>query len=190
MCDIYYCLVYSYLSYGVHAWGSACPSATENLLVLQKKAVRIITGKQYFQVYGEPAGPLPSSSPLFSELNFLKFDDIYKLNIAKFVYCTLCSFSPKVFSDWFKYMSDISNHATRSSVNIVCENYFDVGTEIPTYNLKIPSSRLANYGDKLIKVFGPLLWNSIPYNIQDACSVQTFKFYMKKYFLGRYKLAS
>ena len=190
LCNIYYCLVYSYLSYGVHAWGSACPSATENLLILQKKAVRIITGNQYFQVYGEPAGPLPSSSPLFSELNFLKFDDIYKLNVAKFVYCTLCSFSPKVFSDWFKYMSDISKHATRSSVNIVCENYFDVGTEIPTYNLKIPSSRLANYGDKLIKVFGPLLWNSIPYNIQDACSVQTFKFYMKRYFLDRYKLAS
>ena len=59
LCNIYYCLVYSYLSYGVHAWGSACPSATENLLILQKKAVRIITGNQYFQVYGEPAGPLP-----------------------------------------------------------------------------------------------------------------------------------
>ena len=87
-------------------------------------------------------------------------------------------------------MSEISKHSTCSSVTIVCENYFDVGTDIPTYNLKIPSSRLANYGDKLIKVFGPLLWNSIPYNIQDACSVQTFKFYMKRYFLDRYKLAS
>ena len=70
-------------------------------------------------------------------------------------------------------MSDISQHATRSSVNIVCENYFDVGTEIPTYILKIASSRLANYGDKLIKVFGPLLWNSIPYEIQDIFSTDT-----------------
>ena len=72
LCNIYYCLVYSYLSYGVHAWGSACPSATENLLILQKKAVRIITGNQYFQVYGEPAGPLPSSSPLFFGIEFFE----------------------------------------------------------------------------------------------------------------------
>ena len=60
-------------------------------------------------------------------------------------------------------------------------------TEIKTYALYIHKSRLVNYGDKLIKVYGPLLWNSIPEEIQDASSVQTFKLYLKKYFLGSYK---
>ena len=185
--NIYYCLVYSYLNYGVHAWGSACPSATEKLLILQKKAVRILTGNQYFQIYGEPAGPLPPSNPLFADLGFLKFDDIYKLNISKFIYSTLSDSSPKIFSNWFTYVSDVHSHATRSCATIYRENYFDVGVEIQTYTLYVQKSRLVNYGDKLIKVYGPLLWNTIPEDIQDACSVQTFKLYLKRYFLGRYR---
>ena len=125
--------------------------------------------------------------PLFADLGFLKFDDIYKLNISKFVYSTLCDSSPKIFSNWFTYVSDVHSHATRSSATIYRENYFDVGMEIQAYTLYVQKSRLVNYGDKLIKVYGPLLWNSIPEDIQDACSVQTFKLYLKKYFLGRYK---
>ena len=186
--NIYYCLVYSYLNYGVLAWGSACPTVTNILLTLQKKAVRILTGNQYFQIYGEPPGPLPSSNPLFSKLKLLKFDDIYKLNISKFVYSTLCDLSPKVFAEWFTYISDVHPHSTRSSTSICNVDFFDVGTEVKTYTLFVPKSRLANYGDKLIKVYGPLLWNSIPEIIQDACSVQTFKMYLKKYFLERYTI--
>ena len=63
---IYYCLVYSHLSYGIEAWGSASTADLNKILVLQKKAVRIISGNQYFQIYGEPAGPLPASEPLFN----------------------------------------------------------------------------------------------------------------------------
>ena len=53
---IYYCLVYSHVSNGIHAWGSACKTECETINVLMKKAVRIMTGNQYFQIYGEPAG--------------------------------------------------------------------------------------------------------------------------------------
>ena len=49
--NIYYCLVFSYLSYGVEAWGSACETNLKRLNVLQNKAVRILTGNQYFQIY-------------------------------------------------------------------------------------------------------------------------------------------
>ena len=35
--NIYYCLVYSHLSYGINVWGSAAISALEKLVVLQKK---------------------------------------------------------------------------------------------------------------------------------------------------------
>ncbi len=84
--NIYYCLVYSHLTYGIEAWGSAGKTETEKLHILQKKAVCIFTGNQYFQIYGEPAGPLPSSGPLFIRLGFLKFDEIFKFTISKFVY--------------------------------------------------------------------------------------------------------
>ena len=50
---IYYCLVFSHLSYGIQAWGSACQTHLSTLKVIQNKAVRIICGKQYFQIYGQ-----------------------------------------------------------------------------------------------------------------------------------------
>ena len=110
--NIYYCVVFSHLSYGIQAWGSACSTYLDVLRVIQNKAVRILSGKQYFQIYGQPAGPLPSSSPLYKELKILNLNDIYRFNIAKFVYQTLCGESPEIFSDWFKYTHLVHAHAT------------------------------------------------------------------------------
>ena len=184
--DIYYCLVFSHLSYGVEAWGSACGTALSRLGVLQNKAVRILTGRQYFQIYGEPPGPLPSASPLYKELKFLKFNDIFKMNISKFVYLTLCGESPPIFSDYFTYSHLVHSHATSSSTTISQSHHFDVGTEHPTYTLYIKHSNLSNYGKKMIRVVGPLVWNSLPPGIQDAPSIQTFKIHLKLLLVGKY----
>ena len=186
--NIYYCLVNSHLVYGIESWGSACATFTNKLVVLQKKAIRIISGNQYFQLYGEPAGPLPASNPLFCSLHILKFNDLFKFSIAKFVYSTLCGFSPEFFSDWFTYIHDVHHHATRSSSTIVCDNYFDIGSEESTYQLYICGTRLVLYGDRLIKVYGSKIWNDIPYDIQDALSIATFKEKFKNYILSNYNL--
>ena len=60
---IYFSVVYSHLFYGIQAWGSADPTTRNKLDILQNKAVRILSGKQYFQIYGQEPGPLPSSEP-------------------------------------------------------------------------------------------------------------------------------
>ena len=86
--NIYHSIVVSHLSYGVEAWGSANATDLEKILILQKKAVRILTGNRYFQIYGEDAAPLARSEPLFKTLDILKFNDIFKVSIAKFIYCT------------------------------------------------------------------------------------------------------
>ena len=184
--DIYYCLVFSHLSYGVEAWGSACETALSGLGVLQNKAVRILTGRQYFQIYGEPPGPLPSASPLYKELKFLKFNDIFKMNISKFVYLTLCGESPPIFSEYFTYSHLVHSHSTTSSTTITQSHYFDVGTEHPTYTLYIKHSNLSNYGKKMVRVVGPLIWNSLPPGIQDAPSIQTFKIRLKLFLVAKY----
>lgn len=188
MLNIYYCLVYSHLAYGIEAWGSACKTETDKLLILQKKAVRILTGNQYFQIYGEVAGPLPPSQPLFSKLGILKFDDIFHFSISKFVYSTLCKTIPETFFDWFTYISDVHNYATKSSAIISTNNYFDVGTVESSYNLYICGSRLVMYGDRLIKVYGARIWNKIPFFIQDATSIATFKSKLKEFLLTQYSI--
>ena len=184
--NIYYCLVFSHLSYGVQAWGSACNTYLDVLRIIQNKAVRILSGKQYFQIYGEAPGPLPSSNPLYKELKILKLSDIYRFNIAKFVYQTLCDESPEIFADWFKYTHMVHTHATTSSTSIIRENYFDIGTEQPTCTLYVNRGNLVNYGKKMIQVSGPLIWNDLPSDIQDSSSISSFKFYLKNHFIDKY----
>ena len=86
----------------------------------------------------------------------------------------------------FTQMIYILIHLLRSNVRIIQENYFDVGVEQKLYTLFIPKSKLVNYGDKLIKVYGAKLWNSIPEHIQDKCTVQTFKMHLKAYLINDY----
>ena len=64
--NIYYSLIYSHLNYAVQVWGSACKTELNKLLLLQKKAVRMITFND--QIPQVP-GPLFNSNPLFHDLN-------------------------------------------------------------------------------------------------------------------------
>ena len=184
--SIYYCLVYSHLSYGIHAWGSAAATDLNKIEILQKKAVRILTGSQYFQIYGEVAGPLPASEPLFKRLEILKLNDIFKLNIANFVYATLSNESPPIFSDWFTYTNSVHAYSTTSSTVVNCREYFDVGTVEQTHTLFIQRPHLEKYGKRMIQVSGPILWNSLPRSLQESPSLPTFKSHLKKHFLGQY----
>ena len=186
--NIYFCIVVSHLSYGVEAWGSACSTDLEKILILQKKAVRILTGNRYFQIYGEEAAALPRSEPLFKTLEILKFEDLFKASIAKFVYSTLAQENPTVFWDWFTYSHLIHNHATSSSTNVVRTHYFDVGTAEQTKFLFTKRSHLVNYGGKMIQVFGPVLWNSLPREIHDSPSLHTFKNRIKNHFISLYDI--
>ena len=102
------------------------------LEVLINKAVRILSGKQYFQIYGQAPGPLPSSSPLYKEHEILKLDDIYKLSIAKFVYQTLCDDSPDIFTNWFRYTQEVHSHATKSATTITTAITLVTATVVPT----------------------------------------------------------
>ena len=145
-----------------------------------------MTGNQYFQIHGEAAGPLPTADPLFKELKILKFQDVFKLNIAKFVYSTINYESPSVFSEWFTFTHNVHSYATTSSTTVNRENYFEVGTTHSTKTLFSRNSNLAKYGAKMIRVSGPNLWNTLPKYIQEAPSASTFKIYLKKYFIQLY----
>ena len=57
-----YSLIYSYLTYGIVAWGHTYASTLNPIFLLQKKIVRIITFSSY----------LEHSNPLFKRLNLIK----------------------------------------------------------------------------------------------------------------------
>ena len=123
---------------------------------------------------------------LYKELKILKLDDIFNFSIAKFVYETLCGESPQIFSDWFTYQHMVHSHATTSSTFVTQADHFDVGSVHQSYSLFINRCNLSNYGGKMIRVSGPILWNGLPYGVQDASSIYTFKFHLKSFLIDKY----
>ena len=65
-------------------------------LFFKKKAVRAMAGNRWYQTHGNPV-PLASSDHLFKNLGILKVEDIYKLNIGKFIFSSLSHLSPPFF---------------------------------------------------------------------------------------------
>ena len=184
--NIYYSLVYSHLSYGVLAWGSADKILRNKLVVLQNKAIRILSKVQYFQIYGQVPGPLPSSEPLYRKLEILKFEDIFRLNVANFVYSTLDFETPQIFHDWFAFEYEIHDHSTRLSSVITCENYFDAGSAQRSLMLHTSTGCNNNYGKKTMKITGPSVWNCVPDYIQKLTSIHSFKSKFKAFLIEQY----
>lgn len=48
-------------------------------------------------------------------------------------------------------------------------------------------SKLVNYGAKMLKVAGPLLWNGLPEDIRNSQSVYTLKKNLKKHLIEQYE---
>ncbi len=142
-----------------------------------------MTGNRWYQTYGNP-GPLASSDPLFKKLGILKIDDIYKLNVGKFIFACLSHLTPPLFWSWFTINNE---KATRSNTVITQTDYFDVGTAVQSLTLYRKSCKTDSYGAKMIQVLGPVLWNDFPGSLRDADSIQIFKKNLIKLLLNEYK---
>src|SRR5271163_3285410 len=73
---LYNTMVYPYLTYCNIVWGTASASTLQRLVVLQNRAVRLVTRSTFRS----------SCHPLFVCLNILKLSDINKFQIALFMY--------------------------------------------------------------------------------------------------------
>ena len=114
--NIYYSLIYSHMVYAIQVWGSACNTDLDKILILQKKAVRIMTNNCLFPLL---PGPLVSSNPLFKDLEILKVKDIFKLHVAKFIFSCLSFNTPTIFHEWFTLNSTMHNYNTVSNKQIL-----------------------------------------------------------------------
>ena len=102
--SIYFAIFDSYLSYCCLVWAQDF-STIQRILILQKKAVRIIN----FQPRNF------HTSPLFQQNSILKFQDKICLKSILFVSKSLNNLSPSIFNTWFSFSSDQHNYETSSS---------------------------------------------------------------------------
>ena len=56
---------------------------------------------------------------LYKKLNLLKFGDVYKLELAKFMYQLHHNRVPKSLTESFVKITDINTHKTRQAQNVV-----------------------------------------------------------------------
>ena len=118
---LYYTLVYPYLTYSVVAWVNTYETTTNPIVILQKRAIRIISFAD-FRVH---------SNPLFIRLNISKFNDIVKFQTALFMHDFDHGNLPDTFNSFFSLVSTRHNYNTRLASNKT--------------NYSLPSAR-TNYG--------------------------------------------
>ena len=152
--QLYNTLILPYISYCTIIWGNCSDSLINKVFILQKRAIRIITSSP----------PRTPSKPLFTKYNILTIHDIFKLQIASFMYMYFTKKLPTVFNNLFTLNSNYHNYNTRQQMAI----------HIPLLKYKL--SRQS------INLYGPKLWHSIPPDIKASTTLQTFKRKFK-YFL-------
>ena len=155
---LYSSLILPYLNYGVLAWGNAVQTRIDKLLLLQKRALRLICNASYRS----------HTDAMFRENRILKITDLYKLQLGCFMYNIDINDTPAVFKEMFQKNNVIHDYSTRQA-----------------NDFHLPKNR-THFGNKTFMFTGPKMWNSLDCSLKQARNLDSFKYKLKKLFLERY----
>ena len=141
---LYQSLIFPFLTYGISSWGQASQSTLDKLLLLQKRAIRLMN----FSPKCEHA------IPFFVNLNILPVHFLYVESVSCLMYDVQNKLAPTRIQKLFTHVSDIHSYNTRS------------GT---TNKFYLMSSRLEQLKNSFSS-FGVRLWNALPENIKTSAS--------------------
>ena len=130
---------YPHLSYVIILWGSTYNCHINKLVVLQKKLVRILTN----------AGFNEHTLELFAKTKVLRLNDIYKLEIAKFMHKYCNGELPEPLSNIFKYTFNVHEYYTRQFLAVR------------------PFACRLTITKNSILYKGPYIWNNLPTDLQN-----------------------
>jgi hypothetical protein len=156
---LYYSFVYPYLSAGIEFWGCCSKVLFNELLILQKKCIRIISG----------AGFLDHCAPLAKQCDILMLNDLY-------------DYSVKIIM--FKVFSSICC-PTVSQLFLRCNNAHNVCTRSALYNFYVYPCR-TNIRRNFVANHGVQLWNLLPTAFRECMSLCVFKKLIRKHILSTY----
>ena len=155
-----YSLVYPFLTYGLIAWGNTYATTLKPVVVLQKKAVRIITFSNRDA----------HSNPLFSQLGLIKLMDLVTIHTALFMFQYHHNLLPKAFDNFFLRISSKHNYNTRLASK-------------STYYINHVRT---NYGKFNLHFSGPSAWNNLDEELKSSSSLRLFRQAMMEKFLSTY----
>jgi len=157
---IYFSFVYSHLQYAIGAWGSATKTSLHRLNTIHNKIIKTISWSSY----------RCHVTPLYSQLNLLKLEDIHQLEIAKLMHNFHSNRMPNTFDRLFTAVNSVHTHKTRSSTSgqYFCHPF------------------CSQYGKRSIKFKGPRMWQQIDSSLKELPAV-IFKKRYKNSIIESYK---
>ena len=163
----YYAHVYSHLQYAILAWGAVNKTTLNKLNVLHRRVVRLMTLhgplKNLFKYDPDNSQGNIKNLELFKSCEILTIDDIYKLELAKF-------------------MHKASTNSLPSALN----NIF-IRSRFPRQRLFLLPCVKSKFGERSLKYAGPKLWESLEPHLKEThVSYTTFSKKYKKFLLEQY----
>ena len=154
---IYHATIYPQLRYCISCWGGVPLSRRNHLIILQKRAIRIIS----------KAHRLDHTTSLFKQQNLLKIPEIYTLSISIIMY-------------------KINNGSWIGNLNMQkLDSTHSYGTRLShNQNFSLPTIR-TNVGKNSFVYMGPKIWSQISLNIKNL-PIAAFKKAISKFLLEAY----
>jgi len=146
--NLYYTLVYPYLAYCNLVWASTYTTRLQRLIMLQKRAIRIVAGATYGS----------HTNPLFLNFRVLRVEQIRLFQTGEFMYRYGRDLLPPVYKGFFNLVSEIHSYPTRNSKNYRCA-------------FAQTNTRLFS-----MKYVGASLWNKIPQEIRQMPTLSLFMY--------------
>ena len=148
-------LVLSIINYGMMIWGSTNKTQQKRVQKLYNFSAKVAVGGR---------SRYDHASPILDELRWL--------NVNKRIQYEQCIFMYNIiynkFPNWLFTISAVSQVSQRSTRQ--------------QHNFHIPRTN-TDYGQKLMSVKGPRVWNALPPDIKITTNAQTFKTSLKRHML-------
>lgn len=153
--NLYSTLVLPYLNYGILAWGTCGNTQLNRILLLQKKAMRIICHTNF----------RAHTNELFHANNVLKIHDLFSYNLGIFMYTLEKNELPQVLSNMFNKNTEFHSYPTRIA---------------KCYHLPKPRTQ---FSSRIFTFTGPKYWNALPGTLQEKPSLSGLKNALKHFLL-------
>ena len=156
--EVYHALIHSYLRYGIIVWGSASATNLNPLEAIMNRAIRIMCFAPFGRINLEP---------LYEILEILKLNQIYSLEVGKFVFKEKKNLLPVCIAKHFD-VRDTAQHG----YNLRARNVIRGPNLIHRTLL----------GEKSIQKRGHEIWMDIPEELRAIVSPIFFKKKLKAHF--------
>ena len=136
-----------HINYCLGVWGNTEKHNLHHIQMLQKRVIRSIGNVGY----------LAHTKDLFRKFNVLRCEDLFKINVYKFMYKLMNNLLPCHIKSYFNMQQVTHTYSTRQVGNLAITKY---KTELYS---------------KSIRILGPKLWNNLPEEIKASPSLNSFK---------------